>query len=276
MSSDEKKSAAFEKEKMVEFQHEMGWGGRVVRRGVHLSSSLLILYFIFPDILFEIGAFKMHRAFFLILLFLLFPVPLEIWRLTKETKFFMQRNYEKKCIGAYIWTLLGAMSLCLLTEIGLPEFIAIPIMLCASLGDPLLGETRMIQGMRRRYLYTLAVLMCSFLFFMWLGNIVLAVIAGFITVVAESLNVKVNWGLRKEMLYDLENRNVFLRKIKSLNLADRLFHTDDNLMMQFIPLVFLLILYNTLPQFFPPDAFPFVDWPTDILSRHQLETFFRL
>jgi len=149
-------------------------------------------------------------------------------------------------------------------------------MLSASLGDPLLGEIRTIQGMRRRYIYSLAVLMCSFLYFVWLGNPILALMAGFITVMAESLNVRISWGLRKEMLYDLEHRHVILRRVKQMNLSERLFHTDDNLMMQIVPLVFLTVLFLALPQLFPPNNLIFSQWETHLLSSHQLGTFFSI
>ena len=270
----EDKPGDADKKRELEFETKLSLAGRLVRRGVHLSSFLIIIYFIFPDIVFEIGSFRLHRALALVLLFFLIPFPLEVYRLYKGSQFFMQRDHEKGTIAAYIWTLVGSMTLCLLTEVGLPEFIAIPIIICASLGDLLLGETRILKRMRRRHIYSLAVLMCSFFYFVWLGNPIIAIIAGFLTVLSESLNVKVTWGLRKEMLYNLEHKHVILRKIKALNLSERLFHTDDNLMMQMIPLFFLLIMYLALPQLFPPNSMIMDKWPTDIISSHQWGTFF--
>lgn len=267
---------AFDKEKMQEFIRYLKKEERIGRRLVHISSSLLVVYFLFPDIVFQIGAFSMHRALFLLILFMAIPFPMEFWRLHKGAMFYGQRSYERGNIAAYIWTLVGAITVCLLTEIGLPEFIAVPVMLSASLVDPFLGETRRIRGFRRRHIYSFAVMMSSLFYFIWLGNPVLAAITGFTTVVAESLNIKVNWGLRKEMLYDLEHRHIIFQKLKSMNPTDRLFYTDDNLMMQFIPLVFLTILYLTLPQLFPPDNFIVDGWRTDILSQYQFDTFFRI
>lgn len=276
MVSMNKKTTPHDKEKAIEFQHKQGRWSRVARRGVHLTSSALIIYFFFPEIVFEIGAFRMHRALFLVLLFFLIPFQIEFWRLSKGKSFFMLREHEKNCVAAYIWTLVGSMALCLLTEVGLPEFIAIPTMLCASLGDPFLGETRVMAVFRRRHYYSLAVLLCGSLYFIWLGNPFLALGAGFLTVIAESLNIKLNWGLRKEMLQGLENKTFILRKIKALNLYNRLFYTNDNLLMQMIPLFFLVILYLALPQFFPPDSMFFGDWWADIIAKYQFGTFFRI
>lgn len=277
MVDSKNKTSAYNKKSLIQYQHPSeGRKGHIGRRLVHISSSFLIVYFLFPTVVFEIGPFKMYRALLLLLLFLLIPLPIELVRLHKGKVFLMLRETEKGHFAAYIWTLVGAMGLCFLTEIGLPEFIAVPILVSAALGDPLLGEIRIITGFRRRHYYSLSVFVCSVIYFIWLGNPILALAAGFLTVVAESLNVELSWSLRNEMLHDLENRNFLLRGIKKTKVSNSFFRADDNLVMMVVPLLFLLLLYLVFPQIFPPNSFVFGSWPVDILSSHGFGTLFGL
>ncbi len=282
MVQPKERSCAYKKNKVIQFQHrEKGnkWG-HLGRRLVHISSSLLVIYFLFPKVVFEIGSFKMYKALLLFLLFVLIPLPIEIWRLRNQRVFTMIRDTERNRVAAYMWTLMGAMGLCFLTEIGLPEFIAAPIIICAALGDPFLGEIRIITGLRRRHYYSLSVLMCFAIYFIWLGNPFLAFLAGFFTVIGESLNLELTWSLRDEMLYDLEHRNFILRTtyrvINKFKISGCVFRADDNLVMQLVPLVILLLLFLIFPGIYPPNSFILDSWPSDLISSYGFDTLFRV
>lgn len=211
---------------------------------VHLASGLFLVYFWVPQTVFVVGGWGMPKPLLLILMYLFIPVAMEVWRHTVKggKTFFMLRDYEEGRVAAYLWTVTAAVLLLLLTEVGIPQYIAGPCILVSSWGDPTLGEARS-KRLRRRYIYTLGWIVCTLIFLLFRYWFPMALLAGFISVVAESFELEVSWGFREEMFRDFEKKSLPFKEIKKLNLSDRILKTDDNFVMIVIPFVILTLIW---------------------------------
>ncbi len=262
--NEEKKSADEEMELDSDVHHGQRFGEHLARRLVHISSSLFVLYFYLPDVIVRIGPFELYKPVFLVLLYLLIPVQMEYRRLRKGDSFFMLREYESSRAAAYFWTVSSSIMLCLLSEIGLPEYIAAPSILVSAMGDPLLGELRPYH---RRYSWGITYLVAFSIFYVFLAYgspnplamVLVASAAGFSTIFSESLNIRLVWGLRPEFFKDdLKERKI----LKDLDITHAQIQADDNMLIQFGPAIVMLTAYLIANAYglnvFPPPGTQFI------------------
>ena len=126
------------------------------RRTFHAFGASFLLYYLLPDVDW-INLLKLWIP----PLIVLFVVILEVLRLSgkiSSNHFFGLRMYEEKRIGSYVFF---AVAILILLRF-FPQQIAIPCILCATLGDPIIGEIRRRYSMN--YVYILVFLyVCTFL-----------------------------------------------------------------------------------------------------------------
>jgi len=184
------------------------------RRAFHAFGASFLFYYILPDVDW-INILKLWAP----PLILLFVIILEVLRLSgkiSSNHFFGLRMYEKKRIGSYVFF---AVAILILLRF-FPQQIAIPCILCATLGDPIIGEIR--RRFSKNYVYLFGFLICMYFFIItWfkadtLLIIVASVVGAFGAIVGET---KKFWWL------------------------------DDDFMIQMIPAFLLLIIWISIPYF---------------------------
>ncbi len=214
------------KEKIKSIDFDAHW----YRRVFHTFGASLIFYYMLPD-LDWINTLKFWVPPALVVL----AITLELLRLKgilSSEHFFGLRLYEKNRVGSYVFFAVGALLLLRF----FPQQIAIPCILCACIGDPIIGE------IRRRYndiklIYVMGFLVCLFLFMItwykaniWLFLIV-SIIGSIGAIVGET------------------------KKFKLL---------DDDLMIQIVPAILIGTIWLIIPEigFNYPDQiiYPFL-WP---------------
>ena len=182
------------------------------RRAFHAFGASFLLYYILPDIDW-INILKLWVPPAIVL----FVIILEVLRLTgkiSSNHFFGLRMYEKNRIGSYLFF---AVAILILLRF-FPQQISIPCILCATLGDPIIGEIR--KQFSRNYVYIFGFFVCMFFFFIsWYKSdamliIMVAIVGAFGAIVGET---KKFWWL------------------------------DDDFMIQMIPAVLLLIIWISIP-----------------------------
>ncbi len=198
------------KEKINSLDFDAHW----YRRVFHTFGASFLFYYILPDIDW-INILKLWIPPLLVI----FVIILEILRLTgkiSSNHFFGLRMYEKKRIGSYIFF---AVAILILLRF-FPQQIAIPCILCATLGDPIIGEIR--RHFNMNYAYLFGFLVCMFFFIVtWFKSdvfliVLVSIIGGFGAIIGET---KKFWWL------------------------------DDDFMIQMIPALFLLIIWLSIPYF---------------------------
>jgi dolichol kinase len=124
--------------------------------------------------------------------------------------------YEKKRIGSYIFF---AVAILILLRF-FPQQIAIPCILCATLGDPIIGEIRKNFDMNLVYFFGLLVCMFFFMISWFKSDVLLllfaSIVGGLGAIIGET---KKFWWL------------------------------DDDFMIQMIPAFLLLIIWISIPYF---------------------------
>ena len=182
------------------------------RRAFHAFGASFLLYYILPDVDW-INILKLWVPPAIVL----FVIILEVLRLTGKISsdhFFGLRMYEKNRIGSYLFF---AVAILLLLRF-FPQQISIPCILCATLGDPIIGEIR--KRFSRNYVYIFGFFVCMFFFLIsWYKSdamliIMVAIVGAFGAIVGET---KKFWWL------------------------------DDDFMIQMIPAVLLLIIWISIP-----------------------------
>ena len=182
------------------------------RRAFHAFGASFLLYYILPDVDW-INILKLWVPPAIVL----FVIILEVLRLTgkiSSNHFFGLRMYEKNRIGSYLFF---AVAILLLLRF-FPQQISIPCILCATLGDPIIGEIR--KRFSRNYVYIFGFFVCMFFFLIsWYKSdamliIMVAIVGAFGAIVGET---KKFWWL------------------------------DDDFMIQMIPAVLLLIIWISIP-----------------------------
>jgi dolichol kinase len=169
----------------------------------------------------------------IIVLIIIFIEILRIKGKISSDHFFGLRFYEQNRVGSYVFF---AVAIFLLLRF-FPQHIAIPCILCASVGDPIIGEIRHRYGMQ--YVYFLGFLICM-LFFMisWYKEapglmIIVAVVGGIGAIIGET---KKFWWL------------------------------DDDFMIQIIPALLIGIIWLALPIFG-------LSQPTDLIINPAIWSF---
>ena len=107
--------------------------GHLVRRAVHMTAPLFLLYYFVPDVV--LGLDKVIWLFILAAVFFM----VEAWRLARRVPLMGMRDYESGRMSAAGWFVLAGL-------VSLPFFpigYTLPVFLGMGLVDPLIGELRM-------------------------------------------------------------------------------------------------------------------------------------
>ena len=213
------------KEKISSIDFDAHW----YRRVFHAFGASFLFYYMLPDLEW-INFLKLTIPPIIVIFALLLEI-LRIKGYISSSHFFGLRMYEKKRIGSYVFFAVGI--LILLTFF--PQQIAIPCILCACLGDPIIGEIR--RGYNEKYVYFVGFLVCLFFFMItwYKANIWLFLLVSIV-------------GSTGAMIGET-------KKFKWL---------DDDFMIQFVPAILIGIIWIAIPLigFNYPDQiiYPFL-WP---------------
>jgi dolichol kinase len=115
------------------------------RRVFHTFAASFLFYYLLPD-----EEWINSAKIVLPVIIVLCMVVVEYRRIRGDLdhqRFFGLRNYEKKRPASYLYFGVGVLILFLL----FPQQIAIPCILCASFTDPIIGESRYYLGKKRAY-----------------------------------------------------------------------------------------------------------------------------
>jgi dolichol kinase len=126
------------------------------RRVFHAFGASFLFYYLLPD-----EEWIVFLKFWVPPIVVVIAIMLEVLRIKgviSSDHFFGLRMYEKNRIGSYLFF---AVAILLLLRF-FPQPIAIPCILCACLGDPLIGEIRFRYGMN--YVYVMGFLICMIFF----------------------------------------------------------------------------------------------------------------
>lgn len=155
------------------------------RRVFHAFGASFLFYYFLPDTVDWIAFLKYWLPPFFVIL----AIFLEILRLKgkiSSNHFFGLRIYEKNRVGSYVFFAVGIIILLRF----FPQQIAIPCILCACLGDPIIGEIR--SRYDKKYVYILGFFVCMFFFMVtwfktdiWL-MIPVSVVGGFVAIIGET------------------------------------------------------------------------------------------
>jgi len=222
-------------------------GANIVRRLCHVAGSLSLLYYLFGDTLFGVP-----KQFLLFICLSIIPLCIEIVRIKKNIRILGIREHEKKKVASYIWFTHASLILILIC----PPEIAIPVILTASLGDPIIGETRRF---RRSIAFMVGILFCCAVFWLYGYNFLMGAVAGMICFLGEATEFGFRWSVRRDLFYSRhQHKEHWMAKY-----ADFITKTDDDFTMQFFPGIILLIIYFLMPVWFP-DPHPWLT-PLDFL-----------
>jgi dolichol kinase len=108
--------------------------GHILRRLVHLSTPIFLIYYILPDPLWEGGISKQLAVVLVMLAALIF----EAYRLWRKPKIVGMRDYENHRISAAAWCAV-ALTFVLIC---FPIQVAAPALFGMAWIDPLMGEMR--------------------------------------------------------------------------------------------------------------------------------------
>lgn len=196
------------KEKIYSLDFDAHW----YRRVFHTFGASFLFYYMLPD-----NDWINLLKFWIPPVIVAIAILLEILRLKGKISsdhFFGLRMYEQKRVGSYIFF---AVAILILLRF-FPQHIAIPCILCASLGDPIIGEIRLRFSMKHVYVFGFLVCMFFFMIAWYKVDIMLMIIAsiigGFSAIFGETKKL---WWL------------------------------DDDFMIQMVPAIMLLILWISLP-----------------------------
>jgi len=205
------------KNKITSLDFDAHW----YRRVFHAFGACFLIYYLLPDIDW-INFLKLIVPPVIVV----FAASLEILRLKGKINgdhFFGLRMYEKDRVGSYVFFAVGIMLLLMLPW----QAISIPCILCACLGDPIIGEIRIHFG--KRYAYILGFLTCM-LFFM---------LVWYTTGIALFLLVSIIGGLGA-----------------IIGETQKFWWLDDDFMIQILPAILLIIIWLSAPHLglnLPPD-----------------------
>ena len=130
------------------------------RRVFHAFGASFVFYYMLPDLEW-INILKIIIPAIIVIVAILLEI-LRIKGFINSNHFFGLRMYEKKRIGSYVFFAVGILILLMF----FPQQIAIPCILCACLGDPIIGEIR--NRFSKKYVYVVGFLICmSFFLISW-------------------------------------------------------------------------------------------------------------
>jgi dolichol kinase len=154
----------FTKQKMAEYQTEFLERMNAIevdahwfRRVFHTFAASFLFYYLLPDEEWiNLGKIVLP---IIIVLCMVFVEHRRIRGDLDHQRFFGLRNYEKKRPAGYLYFGVAVLLLFLL----FPQQIAIPCILCASFTDPIIGESRYYLGKKRAYIIGFILSMFFFL-----------------------------------------------------------------------------------------------------------------
>jgi len=198
------------KKKIDSIELDVHW----FRRVFHTFAASFLIYYILPDEQW-INALKIGISIFIVL----FVAVLEYRRIKGKIggeHFFGLRTYEEKRPAGYLY--FGVALLILL--LFFPQQIAIPCILCACFADPIIGEIRYRLGKKGGYLIGFFVCMFFFLITWYTAELwiilLVSILGAIIAIIGEAVNFKI---------------------------------LDDDFMIQMLPAVFILVIWQGLIVF---------------------------
>ena len=210
-----KKTFEDTKKKLVDIRKEINaidFDAHWYRRVFHAFGASFLFYYLLPCVDW-INILK----FWVPPIVVVIAITLEVLRLkgfVSSDHFFGLRMYEKNRVGSYVFF---AVAILLLLRF-FPQQIAIPCILCACLGDPIIGEIRHRYGMKHVYVIGFLVCMIFFIVTWFKADVRLMLLASIVgafgAIVGET---KKFWWL------------------------------DDDFMIQMLPAVLLLIIWFGAP-----------------------------
>ncbi|HUS98747.1 MAG TPA: dolichol kinase [Candidatus Thermoplasmatota archaeon] len=179
------------------------------RRVFHTFAASFLIYYLLPD---EGWLFALKQCTIIGILLVL--IVIEFYRIRghiKKIRFFGLRGYEQRRPAGYLFFGTGTVLLFLF----FPQQIVIPCLLCAAFIDPLMGEIRFHYG---KYNAILAGFVASLFFFSitwyraeWWVIVIIAVVGGTVVTLSE---------------------------------AKKLPYIDDDFLIQILPAVLLLVIWQ--------------------------------
>lgn len=210
-------------------------GTNIIRRIFHVVASLAVIYYFFGDTFLGIP-----KDILIFLSLSVIPLTIEIIRLKFDLRLLGIRDHEKTQIASYVWFTHGSLLLILIT----PQQIAAPVILAASIGDPIIGE---IRRFRRSIAFSVGILICVVVFIIFRYPFPFAIFAGVVCFLSEATEFGFRWSLRPDLFYSRHlHKESWLVRFSSF-----VTKTDDDFTMQFFPGLVLLIIYTLNPSWFP-------------------------
>jgi dolichol kinase len=196
---------------MMKKINSIEFDAHLFRRGFHTFAASFLIYYSLPNEQW-INALK----FYIPVVIVLFASFLEYFRIKgiiNRGHFFGLRTYEEKRPAGYLY--FGVATLFLL--LFFPQQIAIPCILCACFSDPIIGELRYRMGIKETYI--IGFFVCVFFFSVTWFNadiwilLLVSIIGGTGAIIGE---------------------------------AKKFWLIDDDFMIQILPAILILILWQGL------------------------------
>ena len=210
-------------------------GAHIFRRIMHILLAFAVVYYLLPYVIFGIP-----REIWMLVILIGAPSTVEYFRLRSGKLVPGLRGHEKNHLASYFWFLTGTAIVLWL----FPQPIAAPLIVSVAIGDPVIGEFR---DLRRRYWMSIGIFICSLPFYMYGYSIRMALVAGLITFLAESVYIEINWTFR-DSLFRSRSRGVVSPIANKLKVHTLL---DDDFLMLVLPALVLLVISSNAPWLFP-------------------------
>jgi dolichol kinase len=213
-------------------------GTNYIRRFFHILASLSVIYYFLGT-----GLFGVPKEIVVFIALSVIPLAIDTFRIKSGRRIFGIRDHEEKRVASYVWFTHGSLILILLC----PQQIAVPVIIAASWGDPIIGE---IRRFRRSIAFSVGILFCCAVFLAYgyyKSSILLAIFAGCICFIGEATEFGFRWSLRRDLFYSRHRE----KESRLAKYSTFLTKTDDDFTMQFFPGMVLLIVYLLSPNWFP-------------------------
>ena len=156
---------------------------QIFRRFNHTIAACFVIYFLFPEKI--VGL----ERYYLIFLFWLLVIGIEVARFKKNVEILGLRDYEKNRIAGFVWFASGACLLLGVYELDLaPQSFVIGTIIMAAYTDPVIGEANQRYDEKWGVILGLG---CSFIIYqLVIGVFFYAIIGSIVAVIAERPKIK--------------------------------------------------------------------------------------
>lgn len=156
---------------------------QIFRRFNHTIAACFVIYFLFPEKI--VGL----ERYYLIFLFWLLVIGIEVARFQKNVEILGLRDYEKNRIAGFVWFASGACLLLGVYELDLaPQSFVIGTIIMAAYTDPVIGEANQRYDEKWGVILGLG---CSFIIYqLVIGVFFYAIIGSIVAVIAERPKIK--------------------------------------------------------------------------------------